>query len=535
MKHQYRTLRLILGDQLNAKHSWFQTKEDDTLYVLAELHQEAEYVPHHIQKVCAFFCAMEQFASGLNQAGYHVLHLNLDDTQAYKTLPDLITSLLSQYKIQKFEYQLADEYRLREQMDQAVSQFSVECQAYETEHFYLNQAACDKDFTKGKRHRMEAFYRKMRKRFNILLHGDDPVGGQWNYDSENRNKLKPADFLHVPKPLVFSNDVSAILARIRRHNIKTIGVQTPDLLWPVNRQQALQLLDFFCEQCLPYFGQFQDAMTAQLDASESLGDNGKLVNEQAKRQWSLYHSRLSFALNAKMISPMKVVSQAIAHYEKNKQHISLAQIEGFVRQILGWREFVRGIYWANMPEYGQLNALCASRDLPSWFWTGKTHMNCLKQAINQSLEFAYAHHIQRLMITGNFSLLAGIDPNQVDEWYLGIYIDAIEWVEMPNTRGMSQFADGGIVGSKAYAASGNYVKKMSDYCSDCRYKVTQVTGHSACPLNAMYWHFMHTHHDDFAANPRNKMVFANWLKKSPDQREAILQHAKESLKNIEHL
>ena len=528
MKSKYQTLRLILGDQLNAQHTWFKTKDDATLYVLAELHQEAQYVPHHIQKISAFFCAMEQFANGLKQAGYQVLHLNLDDTQGFATLPDLITSLVDQYKIQRFEYQLADEYRLREQISNMVNRLNIENQAYETEHFYLNQAECEKDFKKGKRHRMEAFYRKMRKRFNVLMHGDDPVGGQWNYDGENRNKIKAEDFSHVPKPLVFNNDVRGILARIKRHKIQTIGVETPDLLWPVNRQQANELLDYFCEHGLRQFGQFQDAMTSQLDKSES-------NQSEAKRQWSLYHCRLSFALNAKMISPVKVVSQAVAHYQKNKDTISLAQIEGFVRQILGWREFIRGIYWANMPEYAQLNALSASRDLPSWFWTGKTHMNCLKQAITQSLDYAYAHHIQRLMITGNFSLLAGIHPDQVEQWYLGIYIDAIEWVEMPNTRGMSQFADGGIVGSKAYAASGNYVKKMSDYCSDCRYKVTEQTGHHACPLNALYWRFMDEHHDTFTANPRNKMVYANWHKKTPDQREAILQHANASLINIEQL
>ncbi len=527
MKSSYQTLRLILGDQLNAQHSWFQSKEGDVLYVIAELHQEARYVPHHIQKISAFFCAMGQFANALRQAGHNVEYLDLDQTQPYASLPDLIESMVIQYGIRQFEYQLPDEYRLREQLASFCSQQSIECTVYETEHFYLNEQTCQVDFTRGKRHRMEAFYRKMRKRFNILMDGDQPVGGQWNFDADNRNKLKPNDFASVPKPLMFANDVSDIVARIKRHGIKTIGVETSDLLWPVNRQQSIELLAFFCKECLPRFGQFQDAMTGLLDQNQD--------KEGEQKQWSLFHSRLSFALNSKMITPMYVIQYAISHYEKNKQIITLAQIEGFVRQILGWREFVRGVYWANMPEYASLNALSAERNLPIWFWNGKTHMNCLKHAITQSLEFAYAHHIQRLMITGNFCLLAGIEPNQVDEWYLGIYIDAIEWVEMPNTRGMSQFADGGIVGSKAYAASGNYVKKMSDYCGDCRYNVTQVTGASACPLNSMYWRFMQAHQDDFASNPRNKMVYANWLKKDASQRDAILDHANTCLSNLENL
>lgn len=527
MKQTYQSLRLILGDQLNAKHSWFRAKDESVLYVIAELHQEANYVPHHIQKISAFFCAMEQFAQALSRAGHEIVHLNLDQTQEYESLPELIESLVAQYAIKKFEYQLPDEYRLRQQLGEFSESNSVECVLYEAEHFYLNEQACQADFTRGKRHRMEAFYRRMRKRFDILMDGDQPEGGQWNFDADNRNKLKPADFADVPKPLVFANDVSDILARIKRHNIKTIGVEAAALLWPVNRQQAKQLLDFFCEECLPRFGQFQDAMTGLLDKSG--------YENQGQKQWSLYHSRLSFALNAKIISPVAVVKQAVGYYEKNKKTISLAQIEGFVRQILGWREFVRGVYWANMPEYASLNTLLAERDLPGWFWSGKTHMNCLKHSIEQSLEFAYAHHIQRLMITGNFCLLAGIDPDQVDEWYLGVYIDAIEWVEMPNTRGMSQFADGGIVGSKAYAASGNYVKKMSDYCGDCRYKVTQMTGASACPLNSMYWRFMQSNEESFSSNPRNKMVYANWLKKDTSQRQAILSHANNCLENIEDL
>jgi len=525
MTKTYRRLRLILGDQLNPRHSWYRDKDADTLYVIAELHQETGYTVHHIQKICVFFAAMAAFATALGQAGHQVLHLDLDATQADASLPDLLTRLIAEYQIVDLEYQLPDEYRLRTQIASFADSAPVTATAFETEHFFLSDHELPQYFKSGKRHQMEAFYRKLRVRFEILMEGAAPQGGQWNFDADNRNKLKATELDQIPDPLLFSNDVSAILERLKRHGISTMGEPMAQLPWPINRQQANALLEHFCRHALPRFGQYQDAMTGKLAASDQA------------RQWTLFHSRLSFALNCKMLDPQQVIRVAIEHYQADSrgQRIGIAQIEGFVRQILGWREFVRGLYWANMPEYAQLNALGAQRSLPAWFWTADTRMNCQKQAISQSLKFAYAHHIQRLMITGNFCLLTGIDPDQVDHWYLGIYIDAIEWVELPNTRGMSQFADGGIVGSKAYAASGNYVQKMSDYCSDCAYQVKQITGPDACPLNALYWRFMQRHQTDFASNPRNKMVYANWQKKPAAQREAILKHAEALLSQLDQL
>ena len=531
MTKTYQRLRLILGDQLNASHSWFKDKDPDTLYLIAELQQETNYVVHHVQKICAFFSGMQQFADALNSAGFNVLHLTLDDTQSFADLPHLLSRVIEKHQIKQLEYQLPDEYRLRQQLAEFTLQLTINSQSYTTEHFYLTDQELAKHFTAGKTHRMEAFYRKMRKRFHILMDAEgNPEGGQWNYDADNRNKLKAPDLAAVPEPLLFTNDVSEILARLQRHSIKTIGRAEASLLWPVNRQQAKELLDYFCRYCLPRFGQFQDAMTCQLNGLDG------------NKQWSLFHSRLSFALNSKIISPKSVVDTVLAHYRaqtgqplSTEPLISIAQVEGFIRQILGWREFVRGVYWVNMPEYANLNALSATRALPAWFWNGQTKMNCLKHAIEQSLDFAYAHHIQRLMITGNFCLLTGIDPDEVDAWYLGIYIDALEWVELPNTRGMSQFADGGIVGSKAYAASGNYVKKMSDYCATCHYKVAKTTEDDACPLNSLYWHFMHQQREALGNNPRNAMVYANWLKKSAEQQRAILRRAEDCLIEIEHL
>ncbi|WP_220717935.1 cryptochrome/photolyase family protein [Agarivorans litoreus] len=522
-KKKYSTLRLILGDQLNASHSWYRARDEQTLYLIAELHQEASYTLHHKQKIAAFFAAMQQFAQALESSGHEVLYLNLDDTSSFSDLPALLDYLIDQYRVDHFEHQLPDEYRLREQLANFRGSLSIPSCACSTEHFYLPDEEIGHYFQPQKRHRMENFYRKIRQRFNVLMDSDKPRGGKWNYDANNRNKLKATDLANVPAPLLFSNNVSSILARIDKHKITTIGHADTQLIWPVNRAQATQLLNYFCEVCLPRFGQFQDAMT------------GKLTLLGEDHGWSLYHSRLSFALNAKLLSPAYVVNTAIAAFEQSNGEIEISQIEGFVRQIIGWREFIRGIYWANMPDYASLNALDANRQLPSWFWTGDTKMNCLQHAIKQSLHFAYAHHIQRLMVTGNFCLLTGIDPALVDRWYLGIYIDAIEWVEMPNTRGMSQFADGGIVGSKAYAASGNYINKMSDYCSDCIYNVSNTIEDDACPLNSLYWQFMHSHQLQMGNNPRTKLVFSSWLKKSEQQRIAVLDKAKHCLNDIENL
>ena len=534
----YKELRLVLGDQLNAGHSWYQTKptqnkpsqtkqsqnkQSDVLYVIAELKQEQSYVQHHVQKIQAFFLAMSHFANALSQAGHQVLHLTLDDTQDFPDLPSLLAYLLEHFQCQKFCYQRPDEYRLADQLFNFSRQFVGASRCVETEHFFLNYYELSDYFQADKRHRLEVFYRKMRKRFDYLMAGDEPEGGQWNYDQDNRHKLKPKDIELLPEPLLFANDVTSINERLKRHDIAHFGEQADRLLWPVNRQQAKELLTHFCVVCLPTFGQFQDAMTCQ--GQDMMSD----------RQWSLYHSRISFALNAKILSPKHVIDTAIKYYQQHRDTISLAQIEGFVRQILGWREFVRGIYWANMPNYAEQNALSASAQLPTWFWTGKTKMNCLHHAIQQSLQYAYAHHIQRLMITGNFCLLAGIHPDQVDAWYLGVYIDAIEWVEMPNTRGMSQFADGGIVASKAYAASGNYVDKMSDYCKSCAYKVKEKTADDACPLNSLYWHFMVRHREQFGSNPRQAMVYRNWDKQPENQQAAILAKAECLLSQLDDL
>lgn len=526
----YSKLRLILGDQLNGLHSWFAQPDDQVIYLIAELKQETNYVTHHIQKVCAFFAAMASFASEKRRDGHQVIYLTLDDTVAFESLGHLIVEYVHQLGVRQFEYQRPDEYRLsQELLALRFAEVSINC--VDTEHFFLPYADIFTQFSPNKHQTMEHFYRRMRKRFDFLMENGKPVGGKWNYDANNRQKLKPDDLKRIPEPLLFSTNVDDIVERLNRHKVKTIGNMTRHgdqqcLIWPTNRTQALALLHYFCQYCLVDFGRFQDAMTAY---------------HQAK--WSLYHSRLSFALNAKLLSPKEVIDSAVNAYQQTQietkrqaqSKIEISQIEGFVRQILGWREYIRGVYWVNMPRYAKLNALNASRKLPNFFWTGKTKMRCLNQSIGQSLDFAYAHHIQRLMMTANFCLLTEIEPSQVEDWYLGIYIDAIEWVEMPNTRGMGLFADGGIVGTKPYAASGAYVNKMSDYCVHCHYEVKTKVGDKACPLNSLYWYFMDKHSARLATHPRTRMIFRSWDNMAPEARQKILEQARYYLEHIEDL
>jgi len=352
----------------------------------------------------------------------------------------------------------------------------------------------------------------MRRKYDLMMNGDQPLTGKWNYDKENRKKL-PKD--HTPiEPLVFEKDISGIHQRIVDAGVKTIGnIDVKNFIWATSREESLQVLDFFIEKCLPLFGTYQDAMTPHY--------------------WSLYHSRISFSMNVKMLSPLEVVKAAIAHWEKNQDEITIAQIEGFVRQIIGWREYMRGVYWAKMPEFAKLNYLEHNNKLPSYFWTGKTKMHCIRHSVQQSLDYAYAHHIQRLMVTGNFALLAGISPDELDDWYLGIYIDAIEWVEITNTRGMSQFADGGIVGTKPYVSTANYVDKMSHYCKTCFYNKKEKTGERACPFNSLYWNFLDDKREKLQGNHRMGMMYSLLNKMSSEERSKIKEKANHIIENID--
>jgi len=509
-----KTLRLILGDQLNHQHHWFQEVNDHVTYVMMEMRQETDYVVHHVQKVTAFFLAMRAFSRHLQSVGLQVVYYQLDHPENKQSLEANLHQFMQQHSIEKFEYMLPDEFRLDEQLKAFCKSLSIQHEAFDSAHFYTSRVELA-NFFKGKKiFLLENFYRAMRKKHNVLMDGNEPAGGQWNFDADNRKKLP--DQVFVPKPPTFDygEELVNIQEMIKSQGIETMGFPEP-FHHAVTRPQALALLQWFVQDALPLFGTYEDAM----DTTEPF----------------VFHSRLSFVMNVKLLSPHEVVQAAVAAWQASNGAIGLNQVEGFVRQILGWREFMRGIYWANMPEFASLNFLNHKVKLPAWFWTGQTNMNCLKHAIGQSLQLAYAHHIQRLMVIGNFALLLGADPDEVDAWYLGVYIDAIEWVEITNTRGMSQYADGGIVGSKPYVASANYMHKMSNYCKTCHYNKDEKTGEKACPFNSLYWDFYHRHRDKFERNPRIGMMYQLLNKMEPEQLDAILDRAAWVKKHVEEL
>lgn len=510
----YPTLRLILGDQLNSQHTWFENKNDEVLYVLMEMRQETDYTVHHIQKVVGFFAAMRAFAQNLTEQGHQVLYLQLDDKRNQQALPDNLKWIIKEHGCKRFEYQLPDEYRLAEQLKGLGDTLGIEVESTDTEHFLTTRTELAEFFKGKKTYLMESFYRHMRRKHGIMMDGKDPVTGQWNYDADNRKSLP--DNATVTPPLVWKHDVTDIVEMVQKQGVKTMGnINATAFPWTIDRKQSLELLAYFTKECLQLFGTYEDAMHT--------------------KHWSVFHSRLSFSMNTKMLSPMEVVTAAIDAWNQHPSKITIAQIEGFVRQIVGWREYMRGIYWAHMPSFAQENFFGHKRALPSWYWDGKTKMRCIQSCVGQSLDKAYAHHIQRLMVTGNFALLAGVNPDEVDQWYLGIYIDAIEWVEITNTRGMSQFADGGLVGTKPYVSSANYINKMSNYCKGCHYDHRSKTGERACPFNSLYWHFYHRHRDLLEGNPRIGMMYRVWDKMEGKDQKAILAQADDYLGRLDKL
>lgn len=509
-----KTLRLILGDQLNVNHSWFKTVDKSITYILMELRSETDYAVHHIQKIVGFFANMRNFAEELKQRRYNVIYFYLDDKNNLQSFEKNISKLISDEGYTHFEYQQPDEFRLDAQLKELCAKIKIQSSVFDTEHFFSTRQELGEFFKGKKTYVMESFYRYMRKKHHILMDGSQPTTGQWNYDKDNRKKL-PANHVCTP-PLEFENDLFEIYQLLQKTNIQTIGaIDAKKFIWPVNKKQALQLLIFFVETCLPLFGTYEDAMTPT--------------------DWALYHSRLSFCLNIKLISPLEVINRAIAEWKARPDEIEFNQLEGFVRQIVGWREYMRGIYWLKMPQFATMNYFNNQNKLPQWYWTGETKMLCLNHTIKQSLNYSYAHHIQRLMVTGNFALLAGIHPDEVDAWYLGIYIDAIEWVEITNTRGMSQFADGGIIGTKPYVSSATYIDKMSHYCKTCYYKKELKTGQKACPFNSLYWNFYDQHEKLLSKNPRIGMMYNVWKKMDAKVKADLLSQADIYLKNIEKL
>lgn len=506
-------LRLILGDQLNINHSWFLSRNPDVTYVMMEIRSETDYTLHHIQKLLGVLGAMRKFAEELSHQGHRVIYLKLNDRDNQQDFFSNLKQIIHKEPFELFEYQQPDEYRVEQLLSLARNNLGIASRMVDSEHFLTHRNEL-KEFFGSRRYLLENFYRYMRKKHHVLMHGNLPAGNQWNFDKENRKNL-PKKIL-IPPPLEFENNLQQIYDDLKAAGVNHFGQANPErFIWPINRKQSLELLNYFVNFLLPYFGIYQDAMTTD--------------------SWSVFHSRLSFALNTKMLHPFEVISSVIETWNSHPESITLPQVEGFIRQILGWREYVRGIYWAEMPEFARLNYFGHHNHLPGFYWDGNTRMNCLKYAIGQSLEKAYAHHIQRLMITGNFALLSQTHPDEVDHWYLGVYIDAFEWVEITNTRGMSQFADGGLLASKPYVSSANYIHKMSNYCKGCYYNPEKRTGEKACPFNSLFWNFFERNHQKLHQNPRLGMIYKNLYNMPPAEKADILKQADYYLNHVNEL
>ena len=505
-------LRLILGDQLNSNHSWFSDIDDNIVYCFFEMRQETDYVKHHIQKVVGFFAAMRNFAEELKAQNHKVVYFKINDQKNTQNLVNNLSILIDELAVEKFEYQEPDEYRLDHQLKIFCEGLNIEFEIFSTEHFYTKREDLSFFFKGKKQFLMENFYRNMRKKHQILMVDKQPEGGKWNYDASNRKKWK-SDVL-IPQEISFNINVTDILSEIEDSGIHTIGKINPKYFeYPISKKQAMIQLGYFCEHLLVHFGDYQDAMHTD-----------KIY---------LFHSRISFAMNTKLISPKEVIETVLETYRNQEDRIDISQVEGFIRQILGWREYMRGMYWMLMPDYKKENYLKNKNKLPAFFWTGKTKMNCLKNSVKNSLDNGYAHHIQRLMVTGNFALLTGVHPDEIDAWYLGIYVDAVEWVQLPNTRGMSQFADGGKIATKPYVSSGSYIHKMSNYCVSCHYNKNKKFEDDACPFNSLYWNFLDEKRAQLSSNFRMKMMYSLLNKMSSEDRIKINEKANHIIKNID--
>jgi len=505
-----RHLLLVLGDQLDRASSVFDGFDpaQDAVW-MAEVSDESTQVWSAKQRTVLFLSAMRHFAQALREEGFTVVYRTLSDSPGDtpdSTLAEELLRTLSACSVQRLRLVEPGDYRVRTQLHAAASACRVPLDLLPDSHFLCSTAAFA-DHAKGRKQlRMEYFYREMRRRHGVLMQADgSPVGGEWNFDIDNRQAFPARGPGFVPEtprfvPDAITQDVIALVSqRFACHpgSVARFG-------WPVTRAQALQVLHSFVEDRLEHFGRWQDAMWAG-------------------QPW-LYHAHISAALNLKLLNPREVIRAAEQAYAQKSA--PLPAVEGFIRQVLGWREYVRGIYWLRMPAYGELNALAATEDLPAWFWTGATDMRCLNDAITQTLEHGYAHHIQRMMVTGLYTLLHGVDPRQVHAWYLAVYVDAVEWVELPNVLGMSQFADGGVMASKPYAATGKYIERMSNHCTGCRYKPAQRTGERACPFTTLYWDFLARHQVLLARNPRMALQVKNLSRIAPVEMTAIADRAR---------
>ena len=511
---EVRHLVLVLGDQLDhasAAFDGFDPGRDRVLMI--EAAGESTHVWSHKARTALFLSAMRHFADALRGRGWTVDYRALGDGDS-EDLVDILAARLRDHVPRKMVLVEPGEWRLEQAIRALCERERVALDLRDDLHFMISRTGFADWAKKYRQPRMEFFYRMMRERHGVLMDGDEPAGGRWNFDADNRSGFGRKGPGLVPPPLRFEPDA------ITREVIAEVEVRfadhpgsTADFDWPVTREQALAALADFVDHRLELFGHHQDAMwTGQ--------------------PW-LWHARLSAAMNLKLLSPREVVAAAVSAWRE--RGLPLQSVEGFVRQVIGWREFIRGMYWLDMPRMRDANHYGHARALPRWNWTGDTGMNCMRAAIGQTLRHGYAHHIQRLMVTGQFALLAEIAPQQVEDWYLAVYVDAVEWVELPNVAGMALYADGGRFTSKPYVASGAYIQRMSNYCDGCRYTPSARSGEAACPVTVLYWHFLDRHQAEFAANPRTALMAKNLQKLAPAERTAIGERARQMLDGLDDL
>ena len=495
-----KTLRLILGDQLSHSISSLNgiDKTNDVI-LMCEVMEEATYVKHHKKKIAFIFSAMRHFADELINLGYKVLYTKLDDPTNSGTFSKEIERTIISHTVDEIVVTHPGEFRVLQEILSWEIQYGVPVDVRLDTRF-LSTLEEFADWAEDRKQlRMEYFYREMRKNYSILMDDDDnPLGGKWNYDSENRKF--PKGRINIPKTYESEPDeiTLEVMALVKDKFKDHFGNLEP-FNFAVTHDQALVALNQFVDQRLHNFGDYQDAMIEG-------------------EPW-MYHSHISFYLNCGLLLPRECIEAAERAYYDGKAPLN--SVEGFIRQIIGWREYIRGIYWLKMPEYSELNFFNASRDLPEFYWTGETEMNCLKQCVSETKQNAYAHHIQRLMVLGNFALISGVSPTQVNEWFLTVYADAYEWVELPNVSGMILFSDGGYLASKPYAAGGSYINKMSDYCDSCTYSVKKKSGVEASPFNYLYWDFLVRNREKLSSNPRTAMMYRTYDRMSNDKKNAI--------------
>ena len=504
----YDSLILVLADQLSWHNPALETANPaGDAILMAEVAEEAGYVRHNRHKLALLFSAMRHFAEVLRERGFTVYYVEVGEGVA--SLEAACAQTLAVHPARGLTVCSPGEYRLLDIMSGWRERLDLPVTILEDTRF-LASSSDFSDWAAGRKQlRMEYFYRDMRKRYGLLLDGQEPCGGKWNYDADNRSGWRNQAAIPV-RPDVVPDELTAVV-------IEQVTALFPDnpgdlnhFRLAVTHEDAKAQFDWFCRHALENFGTFQDALPEE-------------------SPW-VFHSLVSMYLNCGLLEPLEVCHQVEVEYRAGR--CSLAAAEGFIRQILGWREYVRGIYWLFMPEYGERNTFGARRPLPDFFWSGDTDLRCLQRALRQSLDLGYAHHIQRLMVIGNFALLTGLDVASVCAWYLAVYVDAYEWVELPNTAGMALFADEGAMASKPYAARGKYIQKQGNHCKQCRYNPAKATGEDACPYNSLYWHFIDRNQDRLGDNPRMGLIMGNWRKRAPAEKKAVIAWAETVLARL---